>query len=441
MQQDLSGTRLRGGEYVLKELIAQGGQASVYRAYARALDTDVAVKVLHPAFAADVSFRERFHDEARRLAQLHHPNLLEVHWYGEEGDLIYIVMRLVRGGTLLSRVQALGGSLPMTETGRVIGQVADALQHAHDNNVLHLDVKPANILLGQADWPLVADLGLTQAIARQTNQLQESRVAGTPAYMSPEQCRGDALDGRSDQYSVAVTAFELLTGRRPFQASTTHGLMQLQMHAPPPRPSSVSPGFPKPVEDVVLRGLAKNREDRFPSIAEFGRALNEAVERTRGVSLETKQAAAAASPNLLAILALVLSAPFLLAILPVGTVFGRLPLAWPFQLLLAAAIAALLLGIRWHLIGLVGRAADHSLRPATWRRTAKASAEGVVNLVYLLAMYRLVGGPLLGILHELVNADVYRLIATALALVVGVAALVIVARLFRSAGPLPALLV
>src|SRR5690349_20034329 len=122
MSEDLSGTSLRGGEYVLKEVIAQGGQATVYRAYARALDTDVAIKILHPEQAADLSFRERLHDEARRLAQLHHPNLLEVHWYGEEGELVYIVMRLVPGGTLLRRLQALGGSLALTETGRVIGQ-------------------------------------------------------------------------------------------------------------------------------------------------------------------------------------------------------------------------------------------------------------------------------------------------------------------------------
>src|SRR6266700_1478856 len=118
---------------------------------------------------------------------------------------------------------------------RIISQAASALQHAHDNGVLHLDVKPANILLGQAHWPLVADLGLTQAIAHQTTRSGEVRIAGTPAYMSPEQCRGDALDGRSDQYSLAVTAYELLTGQRPFEAATTDALLQLQQLARPPR--------------------------------------------------------------------------------------------------------------------------------------------------------------------------------------------------------------
>ena len=443
VQQDLAGTLLRGGEYVLKQLIARGGQASVYRAYARALDTDVAVKILHPGLATDLGFRERFHDEARRLAQLHHPNLLEVHWYGEDGELIYIVMRLVRGGTLSNRLQALGGSLPMTNSGRLIVQIANALQHAHDHDVLHLDVKPANILLGQADWPLVADLGLTRAIARQPSHAREMRVAGTPAYMSPEQCRGEDLDGRSDQYSLAVMAFELLTGQRPFQAATTDGLMQLHLHNPPPRPSSVSPGLPGPVEDVLLRGLAKNRADRFPEIAEFGHALADAIDHTRGVSLETKGAVAGAAPNVLAILVLVLSAPFLLAMLPVGTIFGRLPLAWPFQLLLAGGVAALLVGIRWHLIGLIGRAAEHGVHaPApAWRRAFRASTESVVNLLYVLIMYRLVGVPLLGVLSTVVSPQVYQVLATGLALVVAVAAIAILIRLFRTAGPLPTLVV
>jgi hypothetical protein len=179
----------------------------VYRAYARALETDVAVKILDPRLAGDLQFRERFHDEARRLAQLHHPNLQKVHWYGEEGGLIYIVMRLVSGGTLLQRLQAFGGALPMTEAGRTILQIATALQHAHDHVVLHLDVKPANVLLGQADWPLVADLGLTQAIGRENStSTDQSRIAGTPAYMSPEQCRGDDLDGRADQDNLHSAA-------------------------------------------------------------------------------------------------------------------------------------------------------------------------------------------------------------------------------------------
>src|SRR2546428_927372 len=111
MNDTLIGTTLRGGEYQLKEIIARGGQATIYRAYARVLETDVAVKILHPSHAADLSFRERLHEEARRLAQLHHPNLLEVHWYGEEGDLVYILMRLGAGRNLFRPLSAVVGSL------------------------------------------------------------------------------------------------------------------------------------------------------------------------------------------------------------------------------------------------------------------------------------------------------------------------------------------
>src|SRR5579883_727137 len=164
MAEGLVGRRLLGGEYELREVLGRGGMAMVYRAWSRSLETDVAVKVLAPRLASDRGFRDRFHDEARSLAQLHHPNLIEVHHYGEEGDLVYIVMRLVPGGTLKARVEALGGALGLLPTARLIGQVADALQLAHDRGLVHLDIKPANILLGRSDWPLLADFGITRAV-------------------------------------------------------------------------------------------------------------------------------------------------------------------------------------------------------------------------------------------------------------------------------------
>ncbi len=455
----LIGRTLRNGEYLLRETIAQGGQATVYRAYARGLETDVAVKILHPVLASDVGFRERFHDEARSLARLHHPNLIQVHWYGEEGELIYIVMRLVSGGTLRQRFEALGGVLGLTDAARTIAQVAEALQHAHDNNVLHLDIKPANVLLGNADWPLVADLGLTQVIEREPTRDGQARVAGTPAYMSPEQVRGGPLDGQSDQYSLAVTAYELLTGEQPFRAETTHGLMQQHLEATPRRPREVHPGLPGPVEDVLLRGLAKDPTERFPTVRAFGQALTEAVERTRGVTLATKQAAAATTPNLLSVLVLVLTAPFMLAMLPFGTLFGHIRLDFPFHLLFDGALAALLLGIRWHVIGLAERAVGQSLdvlgqtfrqqvgvgtrtvpRIAAWRRSAVGSIEGIVNIVYLAILYSLVGGAFLGMLRATVDQPTFRLAETTLVVLVGLAALGICATIVRSAGPISAVL-
>src|SRR5258708_11566369 len=163
-----------------------------------------------PRLAADREMRERFHDEARVLSRLFHPNLLTVHYFGEEGETVYIAMRLVTGGTLRDRSRALGGRLDLISAARLIHGVADALQAAHGANIVHLDVKPSNVLLGRADWPLLADTGIAE-VMQTTNATPGGRpIVGTPAYMSPEQCRGDPVDGRSDQYSPAVSAHEVL---------------------------------------------------------------------------------------------------------------------------------------------------------------------------------------------------------------------------------------
>src|SRR5262249_12483972 len=199
-QDHLVGRSLNDGEYLVREVLGRGGMATVYRAYSRSLETDVALKVLSPSMAVNLELRDRFHQEARLLSRLLHPNLLTVHYFGEEGEIVYIAMRLVRGGTLRDRLNAMGGTLDLVSAARLVRGVGDALQAAHDADVVHLDVKPSNVLLGRADWPLLADTGIAEVIepARTAGKRQ---IAGTPAYMSPEQCRGDAVAGSSDQYS------------------------------------------------------------------------------------------------------------------------------------------------------------------------------------------------------------------------------------------------
>lgn len=463
MAEGLVGRMLLNGEYELRDILGRGGMATVYRAYSRSLDTDVAIKVLAVRLAGDAGFRERFHDEARSLAALHHPNLVEVHHYGEEDGLVYIVMRLVPGGTLKDRLQAIDGPLDFASTARLVSQIAEALQLAHERGLVHLDIKPANVLLGRVDWPLLADFGITRAVSHQSTEHGQQRLAGTPLYMSPEQCRGDPVDGRSDQYSLAITAYEMLTGRRPFEAGTTEALLQRHIQDPPPRPRELHPGIPGPVEEVLLRGLAKAPEERFPTIREFAAALAGAVERVRGVTLETKAALSGVVPNLLAILALVVTAPLLLAILPAGMLLGgRVSTAWPFQILLAALIAVLLLGMRWHLIGLLARALGGMLdglerlsrgypaaggTPADprqvkgWRNAMLASVEGTVNLMYLLALYRLLAVPVLTMLGVLLDAVVQQLVVATLTGIVVLVALGIVVGVYRVGGPVVAALV
>ncbi len=448
-QLPLIGHTLRDGEYLVREVLGRGGMATVYRAYSRSLETDVALKVLAPEMAVNLELRERFHQEARLLSRLFHPNLLTVHYFGEEGEVVYIAMRLVRGGTLRDRLLAVGGTLDLVTAARMVRGVADALQAAHDANVVHLDVKPSNVLLGRADWPLLADTGIAEVIEPATMS-GPRRVAGTPAYMSPEQCRGDAVDGSSDQYSLAVMAYELLTGRVPFVGADADELMRRHIADAPPRPRVFNPGLPSPIEDIVLRGLAKYPADRFPSVAEFGRSLSEAADRTRGMSLETKQSLADAAPNVVGALALLLLGPLLLLMLPSAALIGgTIPLAWPFQLALAAGLSALLLGIRWHVVGLFVRAGNDlvdaietaSAGPARvrprltgLRQAVVGSAEGMVNLLYVFGLYRLIGTPLIGLLGSFADPMLVRVMSLALLGAAIIAALIIVVAISRTAG-------
>jgi len=442
--------RMLGGEYSLTQVLQSGGSATVYRARSLSLETDVAVKVLSPRFAQIIGFRERFHDEARRLAALHHPNLLDVHFFGEEEDLVYIAMRLVPSGSLGDHIRA-HGPLDVVSAARLIAQIGGALQLVHDQHMVHLDVKPANVLLGRADWPLVADMGIALLIGPAVTPAGGyGQLAGTPAYMAPEHWQGGPVDGRTDEYSLAVTAYELLSGQTPFRASTMEGLRQQHFETPPPRLRELAPGVPGPVEEVVMRGLAKSPEQRFPRAADFAKAFADAAERTRGVTLETKTGIAEATPNLLSSLALIVLTPVLLATLPAAATMGRVPIALPFQLLFATAIAALLVGVRWHVVGLAARgiasvagAMDSlgrgyvvggPLRGVAWRSKVIGSAEGVVNLLLLLGTYRLVGVPLMTLVGLFLAPAALRLVAIGLASLVALIAVGIVVAIARSSG-------
>ena len=458
MTTDLLDQRLWAGEYEIREKLAEGGMATVYKAYARSLDATVAVKVLSPRLARDPSFLRRFHAEATSIAALHHPNIIEVHHFGEENGLAYIAMRYVPGGTLKERLQAMGGVMDLNSATRLTAQVASALQYAHERGLVHLDVKPANVLLGNADWPLLSDFG----IIRMAGDVRPDghRIAGTPAYMSPEQWQGLPLDGRSDQYSLGLMFYELVTGRRPFSGETSAELRAQHLAEEPPRPREVNPGIPGPVEAVMLRALAKRPEDRFPTVADFGAALVEAVEVSRGMQLETKQALVGAAPNLLALLVLSIVAPLLTSLPSPGLpVFRDLTLNWPIMLITALLQAALLLGIRWHLIGLatrllgavvdvldrltrayvrVGTDAGGPLRVKTWRNVAVGSAEGMVNVAYLFIIYQIVGSPLIKTVALPVDSDLEDLVATGVAALVLSIAATIVLRIYRVSGPIVA---
>ncbi len=250
------------GQYRIIEQIGQGGMATVYKAYQPSLDRYVAVKVLPPYFAHEPGFAERFTREAKAIARLNHPNILPIYDFGQQGDLSYIVMKYVEAGTLKD---ILGTPLALDVTADIVRQIAAALDHAHQRGILHRDVKPSNVLLDEGRWVLLTDFGLAKMIEGSVALTGSGVGVGTPAYMSPEQGRGETVDVRADIYSLGVVLYEMLTGRVPFEAETPMAVVIKHITDPLPLPRSINPQLPEAIERVILKALAKDPADRFVS--------------------------------------------------------------------------------------------------------------------------------------------------------------------------------
>jgi serine/threonine protein kinase len=272
----ITGTVL--GRYRLLEKAGVGGMSEVWRAEDETLKRIVAVKVILGPVAADSTFRERFLREARLVAGLEHPNVLPVFDYGtaivDGADVSYLVMPLVAGGSLKGRVV---GPVPPALAITWLSAIASALDHAHSKGILHRDVKPGNVLLDAQGRPLLADFGLARSAEVSSGLTATGTVLGTPLYMAPEQAMGRALDGRADQYALAVIAFELLAGRAPFSAESPLAVLHQHVSTPPPPLSTVLPGTAASVDAVLSRGLAKKPEDRFGSCTALVTALGAAL--------------------------------------------------------------------------------------------------------------------------------------------------------------------
>lgn len=266
------------GRYRLLERAGTGGMSEVWKAEDETLKRTVAVKVILGPVAQDPTFRERFLREARLVAGLEHPNVLPVYDYGsatiDGADLSYLVMPLVPGGSLKSRV---AGPVPPPLAVTWLAAIASALDHAHAKGILHRDIKPANVLMDSQGRPLLADFGLARSVDATSGLTATGTVMGTPLYMAPEQATGGALDGRADGYALAIVAFELLSGRVPFIADSPLAVLHQQVTAPPPPLSAVLPGSPAAADAVLVKALAKKREDRYASCGAFVRALGDAL--------------------------------------------------------------------------------------------------------------------------------------------------------------------
>jgi serine/threonine-protein kinase len=257
---DLVGRQL--GQYELRELIRQGGMATVYKAYQASLDRWVAVKVL--SRPDDATFVARFEAEARSIARFQHPNIVPVHDYGEQDGYLYLVVTYVEDGRSLAEL--VGEPMAADRALRFGVQILAGLAYAHGKGVVHRDIKPSNVLLPSPDWSMLADFGIAKLLHAQGRDLtRPGMVLGTAAYMAPEQTFGLPVDPRTDLYSVGIVLYELVTAQVPFDGDNPVMVMMKQAYEPPEPPRELNPEVPAEVQDLLLRALAKDPADRFQS--------------------------------------------------------------------------------------------------------------------------------------------------------------------------------
>jgi serine/threonine protein kinase len=251
--------------------------ATVYKAYHANLDRYVAIKVMHAAFKEDSTFLGRFQREARVLARLEHPNIVPVYDFADHGGQPYLVMKYVEGDTLKARMA--NGSLSTDEILKVVDAVGAGLAYAHKQGVLHRDIKPSNVIITPDGQYYLSDFGLARIATAGESTLSQDTMLGTPNYISPEQAKGVSdLDGRTDVYSFGVLLYEMIVGRVPYSGDTPFAVIHDHIYTPLPLPSAVNPNVPEPVERVLLKALAKERDDRYPDASALVNAFHQALE-------------------------------------------------------------------------------------------------------------------------------------------------------------------
>ncbi|MEV0317409.1 protein kinase [Streptomyces sp. NPDC050658] len=290
-----AGRSLAGGRYQLRDLLGEGGMASVHLAYDSVLDRQVAIKTLHTELGREQSFRERFRREAQSVAKLTHTNIVSVFDTGEDdldgATMPYIVMEYVEGkplGSVLDAAVTQFGAMPTDQALKITADVLAALEISHEMGLVHRDIKPGNVMMTKRNVVKVMDFGIARAMqSGVTSMTQTGMVVGTPQYLSPEQALGRGVDARSDLYSVGIMLFQLTTGRLPFEADSPLAIAYAHVQEEPVAPSSINRSLPPAVDAIVARALKKNPNERFPT-----------AEAMRDECLRVAQSFQAAAPSI-----------------------------------------------------------------------------------------------------------------------------------------------
>lgn len=292
-----------GAEYELLSFLGQGGFARVYKARDRKLDRIVAVKVIRPDLIGTKLFVQSFRDEGIALAKLRHPGIVPIYDIRERDGLIYYTMPFVRGTNLETRLGR--ARLPPFESRRILSELADALTAAHRANMIHLDIKPANVFLeGDLQKVLLMDFGIARALTAQVEDSSGGPVVGTPDYMSPEQARGaPEIDHRSDIYSLGALGYRMLLGRPPFWGRDAADVMDKHVKAAPVPIRDINPTIPKDFADAIMRCLAKDPWERFPTAMELRAALDAVTFFSTPGETASREASSGVAGTIVAVLA------------------------------------------------------------------------------------------------------------------------------------------
>jgi len=267
------------GRYRITEHLGRGGMAEVYKAYQPSLDRYVAIKLMHAFLADDKDFLTRFEREAKVVATLRHPNIVQVFDFDVQNGQYYMVMEYIDGVTLKTMLESMHERnewLGLGDAANIVLSVGSALRYAHDRGMVHRDVKPANVMITQDGHVILTDFGIAKILST-TNLTASGAMVGTPSYMSPEQGMGQAGDERSDLYSLGVMFYQLAVGRLPFDADTPLAVVLKHINDPLPIPRALKPDLPEDVERIILKALAKNPDDRYPAVGDMTADLKRAM--------------------------------------------------------------------------------------------------------------------------------------------------------------------